>query len=424
MISDFPLVRIGNIVDAISTCNPSTLKTTSSFEYVDISSINRDSKQIEGTTVIPVNDAPSRARQIIKSHDILVSTVRPNLNAVAQVPPRLNDQIASTGFTVLRPQKLHLDDRYLFHWVKSPAFVSHLSKEATGASYPAVSDKIVKDTSIPLPPLGEQKRIAEVLDKADALRQKRRRALQKLDTLLQSVFLEMFGDPVRNPKGWDTRTLPELILPGKNSLKRGPFGGTLKKEIFVDSGYLVYEQYHALNNDYSFGRYFITEEKYKELIGFSVKPNDIIISCSGVYLGKLSIVPDGAKPGIINQALLKVSLDQEKMKTVVFAYIFGSSQFKRKYFPSNRGVAIPNLPPMDVMKKIGFITPPLEIQQKFADNVNRIYAIKKRYEIGTTSLENLFSSIRNRAFKGELFETSMPSVGFEPENAWQQTLHS
>ena len=152
--------------------------------------------------------------------------------------------------------------------------------------------------------------------------------------------------------GWETKTLPELIVPGKHSLKRGPFGGALKKEIFVDSGYLVYEQNHALNNDYSFGRYFITEEKYKELIAFKVQPNDILISCSGVYLGKLSIVPSGAKPGIINQALLKVCLDQEQVETVFFTCVFGSAQFKKKHFPSIRGVAIPNLPPMNVMKRI------------------------------------------------------------------------
>jgi len=270
-------------------------------------------------------------------------------------------------------------------------------------AYPAISLGEIQNYEIPMPDsLDDQKRIAHLLGKVEGLITQRKQHLQHLDDLLKSVFLDMFGDPVRNEKGWETKRLPELIMPNKNSLKRGPFGGALKKDIFVESGYLVYEQNHALNNDYSFQRYFISEQKYKDLIDFRVVPGDILISCSGVYLGKLSIVPEGAKPGIINQALLKVSLNTAKMRQVFFVSIFGSAQMKRKYYPSNRGGGIPNLPPMTEMKKIDFICPPIELQNQFAAIVERIEDVKAHYQNSLIGFENLFNALSQKAFKGEL----------------------
>src|SRR5690606_27975971 len=154
--------------------------------------------------------------------------------------------------------------------------------------------------------------------------------------------------------------------------KRGPFGGALKKEIFVQSGYLVYEQYHALNNDFSKERYFIAEDKYKELIAFKVLPKDIIISCSGVYLGKLAVVPDNAKAGIINQALLKITLNENIMKNDFFVFHFSQQNFREKYFDANRGAGIPNFPPMSEFKRFPFICPPIHLQEEFRSEERRV----------------------------------------------------
>ncbi|MFA6928690.1 MAG: restriction endonuclease subunit S [Lentisphaeria bacterium] len=290
-----------------------------------------------------------------------------------------------------------------------------LSDVTTGAAQPQITRANLEKVTIPLPPLDDQIRIAHLLGKVEGLIARRKQHLQQLDDLLKSVFLEMFGDPVRNEKGWVTKTLPQLVLPGKNSLKRGPFGGALKKEIFVETGYLVYEQNHALNNDYSFARYFVTEEKYQELIDFKVVPGDVLISCSGVYLGKLSIVPADAKPGIINQALLKVSLDPRKIRHRFFVHVFGSPQFKGKYFPSNRGGAIPNLPPMSVMKEIPFIYPPLELQQDFTDLFEKVEWLKSQYQQSLTDLESLYGVVSQQAFKGELDLSRVPLPTMPPE---------
>lgn len=323
----------------------------------------------------------------------------------------------STDCITIKPKPgLEVDAEYVFQYFKGNMHV--LENGFKGAGLKHISKAYLSDIQIPYPEdIDDQRRIAHLLGKVEGLIAQRKQHLQQLDDLLKSVFLEIFGDPVRNEKGWDTKTLPQLVLPGKNSLKRGPFGGALKKEIFVEAGYLVYEQNHALNNDYSFARYFINDEKYQELIDFKVVPGDVLISCSGVYLGKLSIVPANSRPGIINQALLKVSLDPQKIEHRFFVHVFGSPQFKEKYFPSNRGGAIPNLPPMSVMKEIPFIYPPLKLQQEFTNVYEKVDALKSEYHQSLTDLEALYGALSQQAFNCELdlSRLSMPRITPEEE---------
>ena len=198
--------------------------------------------------------------------------------------------------------------------------------------------------------------------------------------------------------GWETKTIEQLVKNERYSIKRGPFGGSLKKEVFVEDGYLVYEQFHALNNDFTMARYFINEEKFNELKAFEVKAGDIIISCSGVYLGKLAIVPEGSRKGIINQALLKISLDNTKMNSQLFLYIFSNKNFKNKFFGSNIGSGIPNFPAMPEFKKFSFIYPPIELQNRFALVVEKTKALKQKMLTQSYKLETQFQSLSQRSF--------------------------
>ena len=203
-------VEIGRVVDSVGKWDPRR-NGAGTFTYIDLSSVDQSTKAVPEPTTVEASEAPSRARQLIATGDILVSTVRPNLNAVAYVKPDLDGATASTGFCVLRPRPDELDGRYLYHWVRAAPFIGRLVQLATGASYPAVSDKIVKAAPIPLPPIEEQRRIAAVLDVADALRAKRRLALARLDSLSPAIFIDMFGDPVSNPYGWPRVALGELL---------------------------------------------------------------------------------------------------------------------------------------------------------------------------------------------------------------------
>ena len=206
-----PISEIGNIVSTVKKWNPSQTRQLEFFNYIDLSSVDQKEKRIVGALKIHPKEAPSRARQLVREGDVLVSTVRPNLNGVASVPRDLDGATASTGFCVLRPKEKELDGRYLFHWVQTARFIGEMVRLATGANYPAISDRIVKASEIPLPPLAEQKRIAAILDKADAIRRKRQQALKLSDEFLRATFLDMFGDPVNNPRGWQVQPLGKLV---------------------------------------------------------------------------------------------------------------------------------------------------------------------------------------------------------------------
>ena len=121
-------IRVG-VVPVDTWVPPADGSTT--FRYVDIGSIDRDAKRVVTPTELPAVDAPSRARQLLRANDVLVSTVRPNLNAVAIVPEELNGSVGSTGFTVLRANPKRLLPRYLFHWVRTPAFIADISSVPT-----------------------------------------------------------------------------------------------------------------------------------------------------------------------------------------------------------------------------------------------------------------------------------------------------
>ncbi|MCA9839956.1 MAG: restriction endonuclease subunit S [Trueperaceae bacterium] len=205
-------VEIGSIVKTVKKWNPCKDAPNDYFLYVDISSVDKSMKEIVEATQIRGLNAPGRAQQLLNSGDILVSTVRPNLNGVAFVHASHHNATASTGYCVLRPDLTKINARYLFQWVRTPQFIDEMILNSSGANYPAVTDKIVKVSKIPLPPLEHQKLIADVLDKADELRRKRQAALAKLDELLKSVFLDMFGDPVTNPKGWTIKSIEDVSI--------------------------------------------------------------------------------------------------------------------------------------------------------------------------------------------------------------------
>ena len=180
----------------------------------------------------------------------------------------------------------------------------------------------------------------------------------------------MFGDGT--DERFPLKTLPQIVTKDKHALKRGPFGGALKKKDFVESGYLVYEQRHAIHNDFRYEKYYISPAKYQEMSMFRVVPGDLIISCSGVTLGRIAEIPMYAKEGIINQALLKVSLDQSVMSNTFFIHQFRSERIQEILFGFCRGSGIPNFPSMSEVKAIRFICPPMDLQQQFTAFVKQI----------------------------------------------------
>jgi type I restriction enzyme S subunit len=160
---DWPIKTLGDICLGIKRQDPAA-SAKSEFIYIDLSAVNQTTKHIDGSRIIDVDDAPGRARQLVETGDVLVSTVRPNLNAVGLVGAELDGATASTGFCVLRPNRSIIEPGLLFAWVQNQLFIDELTSQAKGASYPAVTDNIVKALEIPVPPLEEQKKIVARLD--------------------------------------------------------------------------------------------------------------------------------------------------------------------------------------------------------------------------------------------------------------------
>lgn len=246
----------------------------------------------------------------------------------------------------------------------------HLEKYFTGATIPHIYFKDYKKEEFNLDTLDRQKEIVNILGRIECVISSRQQELQKLDELIKARFVEMFGS-IHDGK-FEMKTLPEIVRNDKNSIKRGPFGGALKKDDFVDEGYLVYEQRHAIHNDFDYAKYYITQEKYEDMIGFKVVPGDLIISCSGVTLGRIAEVPNGAKAGIINQALLKLSLNQELMMNTFFIQQFRGEEIQEILFGFSRGSGIPNMPSMSEVKAVKFVCPPLEMQKQYCDFVHQV----------------------------------------------------
>ena len=164
------------------------------IDYIDIASVDNENKKVTGFQTMSFGEAPSRARKAVKKGSILVSTVRPNLNAVAILEDDTpNVSVASTGFCILNC-KDNVDNRFVFNFCKSKAFIEDMVSQATGASYPAVSDNIVRSALVPNYPYEEQCHISEILDRVSSAIEKRKVELAILDDLIKARFVEMFAN--------------------------------------------------------------------------------------------------------------------------------------------------------------------------------------------------------------------------------------
>lgn len=147
-----------------ATVDPS-VRPNDEFDYIDVSSVSNETFRIEATQRLKGKDAPSRARKSVATDDVLFATIRPTLKRIAIVPERLDGQVCSTGYFVLRPAPA-LHHRFLFYFLFTEHFLERMEALQKGASYPAVTDAEVRSQTVPVPPLPEQRRIVGILDEA------------------------------------------------------------------------------------------------------------------------------------------------------------------------------------------------------------------------------------------------------------------
>lgn len=392
-------VQIGELSLTVKSWNPAAASNEETFTYIDISSVSQERKLVEVGPPILTADAPSRARQLVETDDILVSTVRPNLNAVARVLPEHDGATASTGFCVLRPEKSLVDPAYLFHWVRSPEFVSEMVKLATGQSYPAVSDKIIKGSKIPLPPLEEQKRIAAILDQADALGRLRARALTYLDALELSFLNRLYRDQDSTWLECEFKTLAE---DSRNSFCNGPFGSDLLTSELTDDGVPV-----IYIRDIAKGRYMrkseacVTAAKAKALAACAVASGDLLIAKVGDPPCMSAVYPEGEPDAIITQDVIRIrpkrSLAEAAFLSVLLNSEFGKQKIKAITVQATRArVSLKDL------KSMKLTIPPIDVQRNFVKQIEGVQLIRQSYVSAISDQNSLFTSLQHRAFRGDL----------------------
>ena len=389
-----PLSEIGELVEPISSWTPERHDPDGVFTYVDLSAVDQDAKIVSGARVIACSAAPSRARQLVRVGDVLVSTVRPNLNAVTRVPPALDGATVSTGFCVLRPRPGRLDGQYLYHWVRSPRFVSDMTRKATGASYPAVSDRIVCGSKLPLPSLPEQRRIAEILDKADALRAKRRAAIAQLDSLTQAIFLDMFGDPATNPKGWPITKIAELLASASYGTSHKP----------AADGELPILR---INNITRHGEIDLSELKHIDLPAsqrdrYTVVAGDVLFNRtnSADLVGKTALYRGPkrmAYAGYLIRLRLKPTTEPEYL--AAFLNTSHSKRVLRSMCKSIIGMANINA---TELQGISIAAPDHPLQQKFVRRIAGVRQLREGHLRLLSVDDQLFCALQHRAFRGEL----------------------
>ena len=317
--------------------------------------------------------------------------------------------------------------KYLFYYLLSER--DNLRKKGEGGAQPNISREKIIAYLLPLPPLAEQQRIVEKLEEILPLveeygkneeilsemnkklpKQIRQSILQyavqgKLvpqnpkdepaSELLKRIKTEkeqLIKDskikkekplpsitadeiPFEIPKSWTWVYWNDLLSYEQYSMKRGPFGSALKKDFFVPKGIRVFEQYNAINDDPYWSRYYITKEKYEELKAFTAKAGDLLISCSGVTLGRITEIPDDADWGIINQALLKLKLNKKLISNNYFKMLFKSKYMQDLIFDKALGSAIPNMVGVVELKRIQIPLPPLAEQQRIVTKVEELMKI-------------------------------------------------
>ena len=164
MNSDWKPMKLIDIIQKTETINPQKTPNAS-FEYIDVSSICNKQFVIQETSTMFGKDAPSRARKLVKTGDVLFATVRPTLKRIAQVPKHLDRQVCSTGYFVFRAKDF-VEAKFIFYFLFTEHFMGAMEQLQKGASYPAVNDGEVSNQTILMPPLPEQKRIVAILDEA------------------------------------------------------------------------------------------------------------------------------------------------------------------------------------------------------------------------------------------------------------------
>lgn len=299
------------------------------------------------------------------------------------------------GVAGLRVHDKKLDSKYLWYFIAS--IEDELYRNSTGSTFPQINKKVIESLKIPLPPLEIQKQIAAVLEKADQLRKDCQQMEQELNSLAQSVFIEMFGDPVTNPKGWVKRELSEML-----SVKHG---FAFKSEFFTTEGEYVLLTPGNFKEE---GGYLDRGEKQKYYVGkipkgYLLEKNDLLLAMTEQaegLLGSSILVPESNKY-LHNQRLGLIKFKDTRQNAVFYSYLFNSKSVRFAIHSSSTGTKVKHTSPTK-LEAIQVGVPPIALQNKFESIIR---AIEKNIVLNNkakSDYEQSFNALMQKAFNVEL----------------------
>ena len=375
--------RLADVTELIESSGPD--RNGHEFVFIDLGSVDPRSKRVVAPRRMIVASAPARARQRLRTGDVLVSTLRPHLNCVASVPPVLDGAIATTGFSVLRPRPQIVDERYLFRWVQGPQFIADMTRLASGSSVPAVSDALVRATDIPLPPLREQRRIASVLDEADQIRHDRREAVGLLDELVRSSYLDLVESASMSGTVHD---LVESAAYGTSARTNVPSGGSnavpiIRVSDITSDGELDVTHLNTVELD------------ARQLRKYSVQEGDVLFSrtASAESVSKTTIFRGDL---VSAHAAQVVRLRPRHTASAEYLACFLNRTYTKE---SLRALATIN--PANLLL-VSMPLPSFAAQSRFAQLLRDIHAVKAIELAQLARLDELYAALQNRAFTGRL----------------------
>ena len=298
--------------------------------------------------------------------------------------------VGADGVKILQPRKFLLP-KFFFYQLQT----ANLNSLGYARHY-----RLLRELEIAYPSLPEQRRIVGILDEAfksiATAKTNAEKNLQNARAVFESHLNAVF---TQRGEGWVDTALGSVC-----KFVRGPFGGSLKKSIFVADGKAVYEQQHAIYDQFDDVRYFIDDAKFEEMKRFELLPNDLIMSCSGT-MGRVAVVPAGIKRGIINQALLKLTPSTKLLTTFLKSWM-ESEAFQDALKEYSGGAAIQNVASVKILKEIKVPLPLVEQQERVVQKLDSLrietQRLKSIYQQKLGALEALKKSLLHQAFTGEL----------------------
>jgi type I restriction enzyme S subunit len=346
----------------------------------------------------------SSANLIPKGHVII-----PTRMALGKAVINTIDLAINQDLRALVP-KVPLDTQFLLHALLS--LKEEIVKKGSGATVKGITQEELYKLEIFFPPLDDQVRISHLLSKIEKLIAQRKQHLQQLDDLLKSVFMEMFGDPILNPRGFPIRRLSEFYINPKEGTKCGPFGSALKKEELVETGVPVWN----MDNIAADGRMvlpfrmWITADKYNDLATYLVQDEDIIISRAGT-VGKMCVARMDGQPAIISTNLIRLRLGSD-LRPLYFVSLMLYCKGRVGRLKTGADGAFTHMN-TGVLDSLEFPYPSVSLQDQFGKIASKVEGIKSLYQQSLTDLESLYGALSQQAFKGKLDLSRVPLLSIQ-----------